>query len=85
METQRMNRELLDSVCSKTNECTHVISEVPKETEVEMTTHNQMIEKNVELINKEASEAVAERQQLYIEVATVDSVRSLDDLCMAPL
>jgi alanyl-tRNA synthetase len=48
---EKLHRELLDSFGSKTNECTHVISQVPKETEVEMTTDNQMIEKNVELIN----------------------------------
>jgi hypothetical protein len=48
--------------------------------EVEMTTHNRMIEKNVELINTGATEAAAERQELHSEVANVDSVRSLDDL-----
>jgi hypothetical protein len=34
-----------------------VISGVPKETEVEVTTDNEMIEKNVELINTGTSEA----------------------------
>jgi hypothetical protein len=38
-----------------------------------------MIEKNVELINKGATEAVEERQELHTEVVNVDTVRSLDD------
>jgi hypothetical protein len=50
-----------------------------KETEVEMTTDNQMIEKDVELINQIATEAVAERQELNFEVVNVDSVRFLHD------
>jgi hypothetical protein len=81
LETQRMNRELLDKFGSKTNECTHVISQVPKETEVEITTDKQKIEKNVELITNGTTEAVAERQELHNEVANVDSVRLLDDRC----
>jgi hypothetical protein len=52
------------------------------ETEVELTTDNQMIEKNVDIINKGATEAVAERQELHMEVANVDTVRSLDDRCL---
>jgi hypothetical protein len=44
-----------------------------------MTTDNQRIEKNVELINTGATEIVAERQTLHSEVFNVDSVRSLDD------
>jgi hypothetical protein len=47
-----------------------------------MTTDNQMTEKNVELINAEATEAVAERQELGSELVNVDSVRSLDDRCL---
>jgi hypothetical protein len=47
-----------------------------------MTTDNQRTEKNVDLINKGATEAVAERRELRIEVANVDSVRSLDDRSM---
>jgi hypothetical protein len=43
-----------------------------------MTTDNQMVEKNVELINT-ATEAVAERQELRSEVVHVDSARSLED------
>jgi hypothetical protein len=36
-----------------------------------MTTDSQMIEKNVELINKGATEVVAERQELGSEVVKV--------------
>jgi hypothetical protein len=43
---------------------------------------NQIMEKNVELISKGATEAVAERQQLHIEVANGDTVMSLDDQCL---
>jgi DNA-binding transcriptional regulator GbsR (MarR family) len=34
LETQRMNRELLDRFGSKTSKCNHLIRQVPKETEV---------------------------------------------------
>jgi hypothetical protein len=78
-ETQRINRELLDIFGPKTNKCNHLISQIPKRTQVEMTTDNQMLEKNVELINTGATEAVAERQELHIETANLDSVRSVDD------
>jgi hypothetical protein len=44
LETQRM--KLLDRFGSKTNKYNQLLSQVPKETEVEMTTDNQMIEKN---------------------------------------
>jgi hypothetical protein len=50
--------------------------------EVKMTTDNQMIEKNVELINKGATETVTERQELCTEVVNVDTVRLLDDRCL---
>jgi hypothetical protein len=75
LETQRMNRELLDRFDSKTNKCNQLLSQVPKKTEVEMTTENQMIEKNVELINTGVTGAAAERQELLSEVVNVASVR----------
>jgi hypothetical protein len=52
------------------------------ETEVQLTTDNQIIEKNIELINKGATEAVAERQELHIEVVNVGTVRSLVERCL---
>jgi hypothetical protein len=61
---------------------THLISHVQKEAEVELTTDNQTIEKNVELINTGATEAVAERQELLSEVDNVDAVRSFNDRCL---
>jgi hypothetical protein len=79
LETQRMSREYLDRHGSKTNKCTHIISQELKETEVVLTTDNQIMEKIVELINKGATEPVAERQDLSSELVNVDSVRSLDD------
>jgi hypothetical protein len=78
---ERNNAKFLDSLRSRTRKLTHLISHVQKETEVEMTTDNQTIEKNVELINIGATEIVAERQELLSEVVNVDSVRSLDDRC----
>jgi hypothetical protein len=47
-----------------------------------MTTDNQMIKKNVELINQVATEAVTERQETHAEVLNVDSVRSLNARCL---
>jgi hypothetical protein len=53
--------------------CTHLISQIPKETEVELTTDNQMIKKNVDLINTGATETVTERQELRTELVNVDT------------
>jgi hypothetical protein len=79
LETQRMNRELLDRFGSKTNKCIYLLSQVSKETEVEMITDNHRIEKNVELMNTGTTETVAERQELSSDVVNVDTVWSLDD------
>jgi hypothetical protein len=74
-----------DQSKGNTTEAVNVCSDVDGktlETEVELTTDNQIIEKNDELINKGATEAVAERQELHIEVANVDTVWSLGDRCL---
>jgi hypothetical protein len=75
LESERLHQKLLDSLRSRISKLTHLISQVSKETEVKMSTDNQMIEKNVELINKGAPEAVAERQELHSEAVNVDSVQ----------
>jgi hypothetical protein len=69
------NAKILDILHSRTRKLTHLIIQVQKETEVEMTTDNQMIEKNVEL-NPGITEAQVEGQVLSTEVLNVDSVRS---------
>jgi hypothetical protein len=79
LASQRLHREFLDRFNAKTSKCTHLISLVPEKMEVEMITDNQIIQKNVELIHKGASEAVSKRQELHPEVVNVDTVRSLDD------
>jgi hypothetical protein len=76
------NAKILHSSRSKTNNCTNLISHVQKETEVEITTDNQMIEKNVEQINTGVTETAAERQELHSEAVNVNSVLSLDDQCL---
>jgi hypothetical protein len=40
LETQRRNEELLDRFNAEISKCTHLISQVQKETEVELTIDN---------------------------------------------
>jgi hypothetical protein len=81
LELQRLNEELLHTFNAKISKCTHLKSQVQKETEVELRINNdnKIIEENVELINKGAMEAVTEQQKLCTEVVNVVTVRSLDD------
>jgi hypothetical protein len=80
-ESQRLNEELLDRFNAKTSKCTHLISQVQKETEVELTIDidNKIIEENTELINNGEMEAITEQQELHTEVVNMVTVRSLDD------
>jgi hypothetical protein len=81
LEAQRLNRESLDRFDAETRWCTYLIGQVQMETEDKLTTDNdnQVIEKNDELINQGATEAVTEQQELCTEVVNMDTVRLLVD------
>jgi hypothetical protein len=71
LDTQGLHREFLDRFDSETRECTHLISQVPKETEDKLTIDNQIIEENIEFIKLGITEACPENAKVGLEVIEV--------------
>lgn len=59
---------------------TYDLNRLGNESINETANDNQIIEKNVELINKGTTETITEQQELHTELVNVDTVRLLDAL-----